>query len=96
MKTKLLRKIAAEDRRRERDEKREQRRQRRRSRGEHHGAASAPAAGGAMPADPDATTLSTASWSWRLDLRAHRQGSGERRRDAERAEVHHHPPEWFG
>jgi hypothetical protein len=53
MKTKLLRKIAAEDRRRERDEKREQRRQRRLRRGEHH-AASAPRADGAMPADPDA------------------------------------------
>jgi hypothetical protein len=54
MKTKLLRKIAAEDRRGERDEKRERRRQRRRSGRKHLGAASAAPADGAMHADPDA------------------------------------------
>ena len=52
MKTKLLRMIAAEERRRERDEKREERRRRRLARGEAHGAASAPPAGDEMHEDP--------------------------------------------
>ncbi|MDB5066345.1 MAG: hypothetical protein JWM18_2779 [Chloroflexi bacterium] len=51
MRTKLLRTIAAEERRRERDEKRERRRL---ARGEAHGAASAPPAGDEMHDDRDA------------------------------------------
>jgi hypothetical protein len=56
MKTKLLRRIAAEDRRRQRDERREERRRRRRlRRSERHGAGSPFLAGAPMHDDPDAT-----------------------------------------
>jgi hypothetical protein len=56
LKTKLLRTIAAEDRRRERDEKREERRRRRRlRRSERHGAATPSLAGAEMHDDPEAT-----------------------------------------
>jgi hypothetical protein len=54
MKTKLLRKIAAEDRRRDRDEKREERRRRQRlRRRQHHGVASALPARAETHDDPD-------------------------------------------
>jgi hypothetical protein len=53
MKTKLLRMIAAEDRRRERDEKREERRRRRLRRGEHQDAAGALPVNAVVHDDPD-------------------------------------------